>query len=392
MLKLSESSWGPEELEAIQKCIDNDSFTMGKSVESFESEFAKWIGSKYAVMVNSGSSANLLAAATLSFLSDGKPKGKVVVPALSWSTTYFPWIQMGYDLIFIDINKFSFNIEIPELEDVIDGTVSGICVPHILGADAGISKLKHIADKHGIWVVEDTCESLGATTTHKGVHKKLGTVGDIGTFSFFRSHHICTMEGGMLVTDDFDTFAVAKSLRAHGWGRGVPESKKLNNYVQNKWKHNFTFFTPGFNLRPLEMSGQIGLEQIKKLDLFIDYRRQNAKLLISKLKHVTGIRLQEQDKTGSWMAFAFILESKNSELRNLLVSELENEGIETRPIVTGNFVNQPVMSKIKDRITLVSDYSNAQFVDDYGFMIANHGRDLSEEIDILFSIFIKYFA
>jgi CDP-6-deoxy-D-xylo-4-hexulose-3-dehydrase len=386
MLKLSESSWGAEELGAIQKCINNDSYTMGKSVEFFESEFANWVGSRYAVMVNSGSSANLIAAATLSFLAGTKQKGKVVVPALSWSTTYFPWIQMGYELIFVDIDKFSFNLDIAQAEYIIDDSVSGICVPHILGADAGISKLKEIADKNQIWIVEDTCESLGATTTYQGLDKKLGTIGHIGTFSFFRSHHICTMEGGMLVTDDFDTYAVAKSLRAHGWSRSVPESKKLGNHVRDNWKHNFTFFAPGFNLRPLEMSGAIGLEQIKKLDLFIDYRRKNAEFLISKLKPLKGIRLQEQNENGSWMAFAFILELPNSNLRNLLVSELESKGIETRPIVTGNFINQPVMSKIMDKVTLINSYNNAQFVEDNGFMVANHGRDLSTEIDFLIFI------
>jgi dTDP-4-amino-4,6-dideoxygalactose transaminase len=391
MLKLSESSWGIEEIEAIQRCIESDAYTMGEAVAAFELEFASWIGSRYAVMVNSGSSANLLAAASISFLAGPKPKGKVIVPALSWSTTYFPWIQMGYELIFIDIDKNSFNLNISQIEEVIDENVSGICVPHILGSNAGISKIKSIADNYEIWLVEDTCESLGATAIDQNHLKKLGTFGDIGTYSFFRSHHICTMEGGMLVTDDFDTFAVAKSLRAHGWGRAVPESKKLKNSAMDVWKSNFTFYTPGFNLRPLEMSGRIGLEQLKKLDNFINYRRLNANFLKSKMKSISGIRLQEQDENGSWMAFAFVLESSDQRLRNIIVEELASLEIETRPIVTGNFVNQPVISSIKDKVTFIKNYDNAQYVDDYGFMVANHGRDLSKEIEVLTNLFTKFF-
>jgi CDP-6-deoxy-D-xylo-4-hexulose-3-dehydrase len=283
-LKLNESSWGPEEFDAIRSCVDADSFTMGYAVADFESNFAEWLGSKFAIMVNSGSSANLLAASVLSFLKGSdKSMGTVIVPALSWSTTYYPWIQNGYRLSFIDINEDNFNLDLTILEGKITQDVVGICVPHILGADAGIQQIMSLAKKYNIWVVEDTCESLGAIATKDSKNKKLGTFGDFGTFSFFRSHHISTMEGGMLVTDDFEKYALAKSMRAHGWGRDVPYSKILNNANRDDWKDRFTFYVPGYNLRPLEMSGAIGSHQLKRLDSFVANRKANAVYLKKKI-------------------------------------------------------------------------------------------------------------
>ena len=230
MLKLSESSWGVEEPDAIIECLRSDRTTMGEKVQKFENDFSEWNGSKYALMVNSGSSANLLIASTLSFLNPPqKNRNTVIVPALSWSTTYFPWIQAGYKLKFVDINLDNFNIDINILKTKISSDVIGICVPHILGQDAGLSEIKKISEEYGIWFIEDTCESLGGVAQINGIDHKLGTLGLAGTFSFFRSHHISTMEGGMLITNNPDVYAVAKSIRAHGWSREVPQNKYLNN-------------------------------------------------------------------------------------------------------------------------------------------------------------------
>jgi CDP-6-deoxy-D-xylo-4-hexulose-3-dehydrase len=387
MLRLSESSWGQEEISAIQECMDSDRFTMGPSVEKFENEFAAWNGSKYAVMVNSGSSANLLAAQVLSLQSEfEEEKGTVLVPALSWSTTYFPWIQSGYKLKFVDIDRCSFNIDLIDLESKITSDCVGICIPHILGADAGIEKIMDLAVTRGLWVVEDTCESLGGLVQNSSGNRKLGTLGDFGTYSFFRSHHISTMEGGMLVTNNFDQYILAKSMRAHGWARNIPPSPALGNVESDVWRDQFKFYIPGFNLRPLEMSGSIGLEQLKKLDKFLTLRRLNAEFFRKKLKSVGNINLQEQGDGGSWMAFAFTLTGELKESRDQLVSILESAGVETRPIVTGNFVNQPVMKKIASKVEVDYSYPNAEFVDKAGIMIANHGRDLTTEISRIASL------
>lgn len=391
MLRLSESSWGQEEISAIQECIVSDRFTMGPSVEKFENEFASWNGSKYAVMVNSGSSANLLAAQVLSLQSEfAEEKGTVLVPALSWSTTYFPWIQSGYKLKFVDIDRRSFNVDLIDLESKITSDCVGICIPHILGADAGIEKIMDLAVRNGLWVVEDTCESLGGLVQNTAGNRKLGTMGDFGTYSFFRSHHISTMEGGMLVTNNFDQYVLAKSMRAHGWARGISPSPILGNLESDGWKDQFKFYVPGFNLRPLEMSGAIGLEQLKKLDNFLTIRRANAEFLRKKLESVSNIDLQEQGHGGSWMAFAFTLTGELQKSRDQLVSILESASIETRPIVTGNFVNQPVMKKIASKVEVDSFYPNAEYVDKSGIMIANHGRDLTFEISRIASLLSNF--
>jgi CDP-6-deoxy-D-xylo-4-hexulose-3-dehydrase len=392
MLKLNESSWGPEEFEAIKSCMEADTFTMGQAVSQFESNFAEWIGSKFAVMVNSGSSANLLAASVLAFLNRGnRSMGTVLVPVLSWSTTYYPWIQNGFNLSFIDISEDSFNLNLSLLEERITPDVTGICVPHILGADAGIQEIMILAEKYNLWVVEDTCESLGASAKDSDIYQKLGTFGDFGTFSFFRSHHISTMEGGMLVTNDFEKYALAKSMRAHGWGRDIPYSKSLGNVSHDRWKDKFTFYVPGYNLRPLEMSGAIGDLQLKKLDSFIAHRKANADYFKQGIENIPQLILQNQGEGGSWMAFAFLLKNGDSKKRAGLVKLLESQGVETRPIIAGNFHQQPVMAHLRAKSVLNKNYPIAEKIDASGIMIANHGRDLTLELDFVLSLIGNYF-
>jgi CDP-6-deoxy-D-xylo-4-hexulose-3-dehydrase len=379
MLKLSESSWGAEEIDVAIECLKKDNTTMGAEVENFEKSFADKLNSRYAIMVNSGSSANLLGAATISYMDGVDLKRNVVlVPALSWSTTYFPWVQLGYKLRFVDIDLETFNIDLVDLENKLDDKVCGICVPHILGADAGAVRIQKICLENNLWLFEDTCESLGGTSNEdSGIF--LGSLGRFGTFSFFRSHHISTMEGGMLLTNSFEDYAVAKSLRAHGWSRNIPFSKHLNNSDSNEWDSRFKFYAPGFNLRPLEISGAIGNIQLKKLDYFLEMRRKNAKLLNSLLSNNKVLKLQKQESGGSWMAFAFIIIDQKIN-RHDLVAKLENCGFETRPVVTGNFLKQPVIDKIRKNIEAEGDFRKSDIIHENGFMMANHGRDLSQEL------------
>ena len=377
MLRLDESSWDHEEIQAIQKCLNNDRTTMSVEVESFEKKFAEYVGSSYAVMVNSGSSANLLAAHAISLKYPIQGNKKIViVPALSWSTTYFPWIQMGYHLRFVDINLNDLNIDVNSIENAIDENVVGICVPHILGAEADILRILELCSRNNLWCVEDTCESLGNRPKFSN-KKMLGTFSKIGTYSFFRSHHISTMEGGMLVTDEEELAIYAKSLRAHGWARNIVSNNFLNNSDKEPWKSKFKFYLPGYNVRPLEISGAVGEIQLKKIDSFLKNRRENADLLKTMLKDFEFLTLQNQSESGSWMAFALLA---NSISRDKIVMLLEENNVETRPIVTGNFTNQPVIEKIRDSISISGDLKNSQIVEDCGFMVANHGRVLEKEI------------
>jgi CDP-6-deoxy-D-xylo-4-hexulose-3-dehydrase len=387
LIKLSDSTWGQEEILAISDCLNSDELTMGRRVKEFETSFAKYIGTKFAVMVNSGSSANLLAANALSVIDKPSfPKNIVIVPSVSWSTTYFPWIQNGFRLKFVDINVNTYNLDLEKLSESIDENCVGICVPHILGCDAGIDEILNIATSKNLWVVEDTCESLGATTTNRQL---LGSKGIFGTFSFFRSHHICTMEGGMITTNNVEHYHLLRSLRAHGWSRDIPESKLLGNSENDIWADKFKFYLPGYNLRPLEMSGAIGMKQLEKLDNFIALRRENAEFLIRQLSLNTNFKVQEQGRFGSWMTFALTIQNNDINRKELL-KELELKGYETRPIVSGNFIKQPVIEKIKYYCIFAESYQHAEYIDQKGFMIANHGKDLTKELKIFSDILNNY--
>lgn len=385
MLRLNESSWSDQDFQAAHSCIDSDQHTMGTKVAQFETSFAEYVGTKYAVMVNSGSSANLLGVSSLKFMYPPQNGfNTVIVPALSWSTTYFPWIQNGYRLRFVDIDPSTFNIDILAMEKAIDSTVVGICVPHILGADAGIVEIMRIANEHNIWVFEDTCESLGATPNSKN-EKKLGTYGLTGTYSFFRSHHISTMEGGMLVTDNQDLFHLAKSKRAHGWGRDIPSGGILGIEHADSWESKFQFYVDGYNLRPLEISGAIGISQLTQIESFIDQRRANALFLKNSLLANSNFRLQEQNQVGSWMAFGLTVHSRSYTRRDV-VQKLEEFGIETRPVVTGNFLRQSVIKRMYESVDIAGGYPGADFVHENGIMFANHGRNLEKELSTVVDI------
>jgi CDP-6-deoxy-D-xylo-4-hexulose-3-dehydrase len=383
LIKLSDTTWDNEEIDAINECLLSDELTMGNRVKEFEFKFSKYIGTKHAVMVNSGSSANLLAANAISLINKPLyPKNVVLVPSVSWSTTYFPWIQNGFRLKFVDINLENYNLDLSKLKNNIDENCVGISVPHILGSDAGIDEIMKIATKNNLWVVEDTCESLGARTDDG---RLLGSKGIFGTFSFFRSHHICTMEGGMITTNNTEHYHLLRSLRAHGWSRDIPNSTFLGNVKSDIWADKFKFYLPGFNLRPLEMSGAIGLKQLDKLEKFIQHRRENAEILTEELSKNLNFKVQDQGNFGSWMTFGLVIQNDNLN-RKALLSKLESEGFETRPIVSGNFVKQPVIDKIREHCIFNGTYENAEYLDQKGFMIANHGKDLSQEVMVFADI------
>jgi len=391
MKKLGESTWSKMDFDAAVECLLSDNHTMGLNVQNFEKKFAEFVGSKYAVMVNSGSSANLVAATVIKD-QDGLnlEKRTVIVPALSWSTTYFPWIQNGYKLKFIDIDTSTFNMDLTDLISHITPDVVGICIPHILGADAGIEQICKIAREMNIWVHEDTCESLGANAISGG-EKLLGSFSRVGTYSFFRSHHISTMEGGMLVTDDVDLYHRAMAVRAHGWSRNIPVDSVLGNNGADEWMDKFSFYTQGYNLRPLEISASIGLTQIKQIQSFLSFRRSNAEYLKQLMCEVPWIKLQNQPTQGSWMAFGFVIDEEGLE-RSELISCLSQLDFETRPIVTGNFLRQPVMKTLHDSVIANGSFPNADKIHYKGFMLGNHGRDIRGEIDEFAKILFDFYS
>ena len=378
---LASDTWNNEEIEAINDVIASNRYTMGDRVKKFESEFANFFGSKYSIMVNSGSSANLLMLASL--ISSGQydlQKGdEVIVPAVSWSTTYFPVTQYGLKLVFVDVDKETLNINVNKIEEAITSKTKIIFAVNLLGNPCEINDLKKICSNNNLILIEDNCESLGAMYSDKFT----GTFGLMGSFSFFFSHHMQTMEGGMILTNDSDLYEHCVSLRAHGWIRDLPEQNNIMNKTGDAFKDSFKFVTPGYSLRPLEMSGAIGSVQLKKLPNFLKNRRQNAKIFKTLFENEKNIMIQKETHESSWFGFSLILKNNLDGYRDQLINQLKESNIECRPIVAGDFTKNPVIKYLDHRIS--NELNDTKIIDENGFFVGNDFRNLSEEINHLHS-------
>lgn len=382
--KLASSTWDEKELLAIQSVIDKDMFTMGACVKQFEEDFSKYLNTKFCVMTSSGSTANLLATAALFYTKNPKLKrgDEVIVPAVSWSTTYFPLHQYGLKLKFVDIDLETLNYDLEALASAISDNTKMIMIVNLLGNPNDFDRINEMIKDKGIILIEDNCESMGAE--YKG--KQAGTFGIMGTFSTFFSHHIATMEGGFVTTDDEELYHILLSLRAHGWTRNLPKENHVSNKSDNWFEESFRFVLPGYNVRPLEMSGAIGVEQLKKLPLFIENRRRNAKQFVELFKDHPDFIIQRDIDKSSWFGFSFIIKPTSKLKRKEVVEKLLNNGIECRPIVTGDFTQNEVMKYLEYEIH--SELKNAKYLHENGFFVGNHQINLENEIKLLFELLI----
>ncbi len=347
--------------------------TMSEITLKFEKKFAKLVGSKYALMVNSGSSANLL-----SFFSLINPKNhtrlkkndECLIPALCWSTSLWPIIQSGLKPKFVDVNVETLNVDLEDLKRKISKKTKAVLAVHILGNSTNMRELMHIVKKNKLTLIEDTCESLGS----KFKNKSLGTFGRFGTYSFYPSHQITSGEGGMIVCNDKKDYEIIHSLRAHGWDRGL--NKKNNK--------SFNFINSGFNLRPLDLTASIGLSQLKKLNKFKSQRSQNRKSIIN------GLRLSKKwqnqftfikpinSLTPSWFGLPILLDKKYIKIKSKFLRKLNKNKIETRPIISGNFLNQPCIKlyKLKKK---GQKFRGSQEIENRGFFIGLPTKKITKE-------------
>ena len=376
------NTWDEREVEAIHKVIESGRYTMGSKVEEFENKFAEKMGVKHAVMTNSGSSANLIMMAALNHDWTLPTHAEVIVPAVSWSTTYFPIHQMGMKMVLVDVNEKTYNIDPYSIVAAITEQTKAILAVNLLGNPCYFDTLRTICNENNIVLIEDNCESLGAI--YRG--KQTGT---FGTFSFFFSHHLQTMEGGMVVTDD-DYFAdVLRSLRAHGWIRDlktdflwgqIDKAKDRSNF-----KDSFTFVTAGYGVRPLEMSGAVGCIQLEKMDDMIHQRRDNALYFKQRMKDFNFISTQEEwVGESSWFGFGMVIDSN----RDQFAKYLTQRGIEVRPIVAGNFMNQPVAQDLN--LVAGGELTISEVIDKRGLFIGNDSKDISNEIDYFIECVSNY--
>ena len=376
---LATSTWDEEELKAIQSVIDSDKFTMGQFVNSFENNFGKFIKRKYCVMVSSGSAANLLSIASLFYTKKPRLKigDEVIVPAVSWSTTFFPLQQFGLKLKFVDIDLNTLNYDLDSLESSISPNTRMIVAVNLLGNPNDFDKINNIIKNKNIILFEDNCESLGAE--FKG--KKTGTFGLLGTFSTYFSHHISTMEGGFVTTDNEELYHILLSIRAHGWTRNLPKENLVANKSDDWFEESFRFVLPGYNVRPVEMSGAIGLKQLKKLPSFLKKRRENANLFVNLFKNHPDFIIQKEIEKSSWFGFSLIIRPGSKRKRSEIISILEKNKVEYRPIVTGNFVKNDVLKYFD--YSIHKKLKNADHLHDNGFFVGNSHEELSKNIKFL---------
>jgi len=373
---LASSTWGPEEVAAIDRVVRSGRLTMGEHVRAFEDAFAAKFGMKHAVMVNSGSSANLVAVAALFHVTQ-RPLQKgdeVIVPAISWATTYHPLQQYGLRLRFVDVDLHTLNMDVSKLEAALTPRTRMVVAVSILGNPAALDVMRAFCDRHGLFLFEDNCESMGASLNGR----LCGTWGDVNTFSTFYSHHISTMEGGMIVTNRTDIDHLARVIRNHGWTRDVPAGSDLFEARSDGFFEAYRIIMPGYNVRPLEMSGAIGVEQLKKLDGLIEIRRKNAALFVKSFQGDDRFILQKENGVSSWFSFTIVLNPARGLDRGRIMDAMRKADIGFRMITGGCFLRHEAI-KYFDYDT-VGEIMNANIAHDQGFFVGNHPVDLTAQI------------
>jgi CDP-4-dehydro-6-deoxyglucose reductase, E1 len=380
--ELAASTWGEEERDAILGVLDSGRFTMGSRVAEFEEAFARYHGRKYGVMVNSGSSANLVAIAALCYKRERPLQrgDEVIVPAISWATTYHPLHQYGLRLRFVDVELDTLNMDCRQLERALTPRTRAIVGVSILGNPAALDAMRAFADRHGLYFFEDNCESADAELGGR----KTGAFGDMSSFSFFFSHHITTMEGGMVLTDDEELYHLLMSLRNHGWTRGLPADTTLFQRGANEHFEAYRFILPGYNVRPLEITAAIGVIQLKKLAGMTAQRRRNLALFQAKFGGDQRFIIQRENGKSSTFAFTIILNPERSVDRERVFAALRDADIGFRMITGGNFLRHDVI-KYYD-YTTVGEMRNADIAHDYGFFVGNHPHDLAPQIERLHAV------
>ena len=388
-IKLHEPTFGVEEIFNFTKQLITTNVTMGKQVESFEKNICDKFGFRYAVSSNSGSSANLLMISALMsnlYSKRLKKNDEIIVPALAWSTSIFPLTQYGLKPVFVDCDLKTMNIDINQVKKAISKKTKGILIIPIYGNPCEMNEITKICKKKGLVLLEDTCESMGA----KYNNKFLGGFGLASSFSFYFSHHITCLEGGITVTNDYELAEIMKIIRSHGWIRNVKEKEKwIKNYP--KIDPNFLFVNEGYNLRLTEPQARMGMTQIKKLDGFIKKRRKNADYLMSLMKEFNDFFIYQYETKRSfhtWFGFTIIIKDLKIVDRGKLCNFLNKNGIETRVIVSGNFASQPVVKTFKHRT--VGNLENASKIMNNGFSIGIHKKLGNNEIKYIYNIFKKF--
>jgi CDP-6-deoxy-D-xylo-4-hexulose-3-dehydrase len=303
---------------------------------------------------------------------------EVIVPAVSWSTTYYPLYQYGLRIKFVDIDLQTLNYDLDQLESAVTDKTRAIMAVNLLGNPNDFDRIQTLIEGRNILLMEDNCESMGATFAGK----QAGTFGVMGTFSSFFSHHISTMEGGMIVTDDEELYQILLSLRAHGWTRNLPKHNLVcGEKSDDPFEESFRFVLPGYNVRPLELEGALGLAQVKRLPHLIAERRKNGMLMQAAMANHPSLLIQQECGDSSWFGFSLTIKPGTPMTRKQLVAKLVALGFECRPIVAGNFAKNEVVKYFDHEVH--GTLKNAEHIDQHGLFIGNHHYPIPEAFEAL---------
>ncbi len=391
---LIDQTFNAEEIVAVMDVVMSGQLTMAHNVREFEKVFASHVGAPYAVMVNSGSSANLLAfAAAANFQRKNHLNvgDEVLIPAVCWSTSVWPIFQMGLKPIFVDVDPMTLNVDIGDLEKKITSKTKALLAVHILGNSAPMLELMAVAKKNGLIVIEDTCESLGSLADKK----YLGTHGAFGTYSFYYSHHMTTGEGGMVVCQTQEDYDLLKCLRAHGWSRELSNKQELEKKYSDV-DPRFLFVNMGYNVRPMEIQAALGLCQLKKLNEMNSNRVFNQNALVNAIQsHKKWDHQFEFIKAAPgtdpvWFGFCGLLNQKYANRRQQFLTYLSSAGVENRPIVSGNFVRQPALQGLGLDLK-PENFPGAERIHKNGFFIGLHTNKLTDaQLNRLADVFLSF--
>jgi len=382
---LASTGFRQNEIEAVARVLSSGNLTMGSEVAAFESEMAQYLGVEHFVMVNSGSSANLLMIEALLRPSQGSGRMSsgdgVLVPAIAWPTTIWPLIQLGLTPVFVDIDPNTLAMDLSEAKTAIkkfEGKITGIFPIHPLGLALQSEELDSFAKEFNLTQINDVCESLGAWAD--SYHA--GTKGLMSSFSFYFSHHITTMEGGGIATNELDLANDLRSMRSHGWSRDRTDSRNWHQGFSHS-DSKFVFVTTGYNVRPMEIQAAAGRTQLRSLGAFVDRRREIVQMLYraiagTSLRIIGYERFLLNPRSHSWMLVPIqITCDSGSKKRQDLLESLEELNIETRPVLTGNFLSQPAMRRIGPEPINPEDFPQATKIAETSFLVSCH-HDLTD--------------
>ena len=362
MIKLAENTITQDELSNLSKWIVNTpQLTKGPLVVEFEKKLSNYIGTKHCVFVNSGSSANLLMAYSL-LEGDYLRNKKVVVPAISWITTLSPFIQFGFDVILCDSNKINLGVDTKKLEEIfIKDSPALLIIVHVLAHLNDMDEIHRLCDKYDVLLVEDSCEALGTSHVNK---KKAGNLSKASSFSFYYGHHISTIEGGAVMTNDTKLYNLMLSIRSHGWSRDVDEDFKKEwkeEYKIDDVREYYTFYYPGFNLRSTDLNAFLGISQLDNIENITKTRQRNYELYNKYLGNYWS-QTSEFDQLSSF-AFGTIVENRME-----VFQHLKENNIEVRPLICGSMGKQPFWIKKYGHTPL----EVADIIHEYGLYLPNH--------------------